>query len=273
MKKGIAERSFFSLIFSEYWKSTFQLTYLPIAFLFLCFLYFLYQNVFSLSIIFLVLGIIIFITATSFVCHLRFKHINVLKTNMPSISACKDCVLLKANDESFLMKYNLITAASLDRIERTLCEGDQVLIYTSHLNTEPEDTVKFNNQRGIIYDILYYDGSFENIPSLDIELYKTQTKLKIQQNGFDSQLAIKKTGFDFFSYKKHDTGEITAYYAVNYSVGSKKCIDQVQGRCQNPCDKENKTLLYKKLSQDLAEAIFYDLLGKRELNHERAKRE
>lgn len=166
------------------------------------------------------------------------------------------------------MQYDLITKTRLEKIERELERGDEVLIYTCSLDTEPYDVVRYNvKKKKIRYDILYYEGQFHK---KDKWLYRTDTLLEANSVGFDSKLVHSSSnnigcGFDLFIIKRHprqgeEEYKYEGYYAVNYSTNSKECIHKSD--CQCPCDPDNEKLFYRRLSTPLVGPI-YELLRKR----------
>lgn len=214
-----------------------------------------------------VVSIAIFTTATYFFCYLLY----IKYGGAAPKEKCLECVDINVLD-LILMQYDLITYARLLKIERELEKGDEVLIYTCSLDTEPYSIVRYNvEKKRIRYDILYYEGEFI---ADDKWLYRTDTKLKISEESFDSKLAHSNTnntgcGFDLFIIKRRprdgkDNMDIEGYYAVNYSTHSTNCQHKANGRCiaELQCDPDNKKLFYRKLNPSLASSI-YSLLRRR----------
>ena len=134
---------------------------------------------------------------------------------------CKKCVVDMVGNESFLAYYNLLTLEELLKLENSLECDDTVIIYTSHIDTEDEaeKTVKGNIEKGVIYNILYYDGTLDKAEKLRNMGYKNIFSMEQDENNFD-YLMSKETasGFDLMFYKKK--GIVEAYFCVNFSIGN-----------------------------------------------------
>jgi len=177
---------------------------------------------------------------------------------------CKECVVNKIKNESFLAYYNLLTLEELLKIENSLEYNDTVIIYTSHIDTEDEAEVivKNNISKGVIYNILYYDGTIEKADKLKNMGYKNVFPMEQNENNFDYQMSKKTaSGFDLMFYKKK--GVINAFFCVNFSIGV--CNKYNVSGCSNPCLKslmesdKNKYLFYKKIDDALANSLFVTL--------------
>lgn len=180
----------------------------------------------------------------------------LISDNAHFLVECKKCAIEKVENDSFLSYYNLVTFDELLKIEGTLNKNDEVIIYTSHLDTEnpAEDIVKDNITRGVLYRLLFYNGQKAKESELIDIGYKEVLRMPKSKNSFDSKLS-NSTGFDLMLYKHKN--QVEAFFCVNFSVGSKSCLNE---GCPNLCDKGNKYLFYKKIEDNFACSI-YDYLS------------
>jgi hypothetical protein len=115
--------------------------------------------------------------------------------------------------------------------------------------------VEKNVEKGVRYNLLYYNDIDATKPEQkyyerNIDLSKTK-----YNSGIDSEFS-KDIGFDIFIVKYHKSNKCEAYFAVNYSVGEKRCAVETFSDCNNPCDKSNEHLFYKRTNDDIASAIY-----------------
>jgi hypothetical protein len=162
--------------------------------------------------------------------------------------------------------------------ERTLSEGDKVIIYTSKLDTESivigengeefdlQKIVKANTDKNVEYHVLYYIApeSEERMNNYR-NMYNRLIPLSINENSIDSQLSIdKRTGFDLIFYYRHFTSSVEAFFCVNYNVYP-ECpdIEECRNRCREMGKKNNNShLLYKQIRDDLAVELYNNQLSK-----------
>jgi len=239
-----------------------------IMFLFICYR-FIFENLSKqfpeIRIFLLIIALATFTSVTYFIFYLLYKKFS----SVPSKELCRECIQTNILDLLF-MQYDLVTSTRLEKIEREIDRGDEVLVYTCSLDTEPYNVVRYNvKKKKIKYDILYYEGSFH---SRDKLLYRTTTKLDISEIGFDSRLAHSNTnktgcGFDLFIVKRGKLNKrydriFDGYYAVNYSTNSTDCQHKASGRCPEKlqCDPTNEKLFYRRMDEPLTESIYKQLI-------------
>ena len=250
------------------------LSFAPIILMFLGLSYrFIYEPIATVFPNHKVFILLILLSVYSGVSYLLFWLFYKRHCDEPSNELCANCVKTNVLD-LILMQYGLITAVRLEKIEKELEKGDEVLIYTCSLATEPLDVVRYNVKRkNIKYDVFYYDGKFKK---QDEWLYRTNTPLTISEHGFDSKLARSHTksnrigcGFDLFIVKRKGGNEATdifeGYYAVNYSTENKYCQIKADGKCHVDlqCDPNNDKLFYRRIDEGVTESIYYQLVSKR----------
>ena len=175
------------------------------------------------------------------------------------LSGCQQCAEDKVRDDSFLAYYNLITFDELLNMEISLSKGDEVIIYTSDIETEDvaKKVVEQNILKGVKYNILFYNGDNDKKKELENLGYYKVIKLEKNKSSFDSRLSDSKTGFDLMFFKQNNV--VKAYFCVNFSVGQKSCSDEINDGCKKPCNKNNEFLFYKKIKNELADVLFENL--------------
>lgn len=204
------------------------------------------------------LGFMVLLVGTLVLISFIWDSFSNKKGDLPAglSNICQECLENKINNELNLNAYDLITFKQLlEEVELKLVAGDEVIIYTSLLRTEQEvgNIVSKNHEKSVVYKLLYYEKWGE----IDENLYSEVIDLTLAgyNKGIDFELS-KDTGFDVFIIKRQNTKEVEAYFAVNYSVGEKACMTEATGGCDNPCDKENKNLFYKKTDSKIANAVY-----------------
>jgi hypothetical protein len=176
---------------------------------------------------------------------------------------CQECLENKIDNELNLDAYDLITIKNLlNDVERNLNKGDEVVIYTSLLGLEKkvEKIVAENHRKGVIYNILFYKTrDWDEFPE-----YLYNEKIDLNEEGYDKGIDFelsKNIGFDLFIVKRQNSNEPEAYFAVNYSFGVGSCITNAVESCDNPCDKRNTNLFFKKTNDKIALAVYEFLHG------------
>lgn len=220
------------------------------------------------SAIFLLVVFGLLIVAGMYLYHYYYFKSKLIEANNEYFTNCKNCVVNKVDNESYLAYYNLVPFKELLRIENSLEKDDEVIVYTSHLDTEDdaEQIVKDNIKKGVIYNVLYYEGTKEKENKLKNTGYKNVLPLEKNENSFDYQLTNKntgsETGFDLMFYKKQNK-DAEAYFCVNFSKGV--CNKSKVSNCNNKClkslkeDEREKHLFYKKIDNELASSLFVTL--------------
>jgi hypothetical protein len=240
-------------------------------------LFFLCNLLFSDN-IFALLGLFFaIIIVGSFICYELLCREMIPTSNSIDLDVCKRCVTQLDNDTFFLAQYDLIKAKSADKkdlfeqytlqsIEESLGDGDEVIIYTSLQASELDvvETVKANVARGVKYSVIYYREML--FSPEEIGLYSSMIKVGESTDSIDYHLAQHNSGFDLFCYKRKNSGKIESYFAVNYSVrdeGDNICWNAANGYClpENQCHVDNENLFYKKLDNSIAMALYAKLSG------------
>jgi len=212
------------------------------------------SNISVLSLFLYTVIIICIIFFVNFFWDYLINRKNNIADNLNNI--CKECVQGRISRELSLETYGLLTKDDLvNNIEKNLNKDDEVIIYTSLAETESdmEDIVKENKDKGVIYHLLFYNG-FDNIKSKYYRNIIDLIKLNYGK-GIDFELS-KNTGFDIFTVKRKNEKFAEAFFAVNYSVGPCLDIDRSIYNCNDSCDYSNTFLFYKKIEEQIADTVF-----------------
>lgn len=265
----------FNKIFNKFFKEEIFILFVPVLFFSSSWFYvFVSKNAKNgvsldtliMSIVFFIISIVAITIAINFFIIKKIINAektlqmkNLLKENALFLAECEKCVNRKVTNNKFLSYFNLITFDELLQIESSLNnEKDEVIIYTSCSETEEiaKEVVMSNIKKGVSYNLLFYNGS---VPYELKKSYKNVYKMPKNEKSFDWQLS-NSTGFDLMLYKRYKNNEekIEAYFCVNFSIGA-GCPDDNPMGCQNPCNKNNEYLFYKKIGDQLAKTLYDNL--------------
>ena len=185
----------------------------------------------------------------------------------------KKCAECSADQSAnFISYYGLVTYDELLAIEAELSTDKKpnecyVFAYCSELDNEVPaiDIIKPNLDAGVNYKVFYYDPPHKFETEDDIKeplkgIYKPSHLHLLDNRTYPDSSIHRKSNFDIMIYKKSNEAPI-GYFCLGFLPKGTKCkYDDAVYSCGR-CKEHEKTLIYREISTQLAEDIFYDLLS------------